>query len=213
MNQAAIAIVAVFALTGFAPVKPDFGLEKGNVWVYSQKSDGNESTIKKSGTGFVKVGERQALEIKCEYSGGYVGYDYLGQDERGLLSYFNSQMQGPGVDVGTPPVVLVQLPFNKGLTWSWIQPFRGQTAGDVTAADIDRMKSFESAIIVSDSEEVKVAAGTFKAIHVRTTSQRDGEPATVRDAWYAPRVGLVKSVTVTPQGDSMLELQKFTPAR
>lgn len=213
MNQAAIAIVAVFALTGFAPVKPDFGLNKGNVWVYSQKAEGNESTIKKSGLGFVKVGDTQVLELKCEYSGGYVGYDYLGQDERGLLSYFNSQMRGPGVDAHTAPVVLLQLPFNKGLTWSWIQPFRGQTAGEVTAADLERMKSHESATVVSDDEEVKVAAGTFKAFHVRTTSQRDGEPATIRDAWYAPRVGLVKSITVTSQGDYILELQKFTPAR
>ncbi len=200
-------------LTGFAPVKPDFGLRVGNVWTYSQKSGDVTSTVTETAVRFVNSGQAHALEVKSDYSGGYQGYQYRGQNELGLLSYYNSEMRGPGVQWSLPPTVLVKMPFNKGLTWTWIEPFRGQTAGNVSAADIEKMKSYVTATIVADEEEVTVPAGKYKAMHVHVTSESETMGKSVSDHWYVFGVGLVKSVTKSPEWTQERALTAFTPGK
>jgi hypothetical protein len=69
------------------------------------------------------------------------------------------------------------------------------------------------AVLVSPAEEVTVPAGTFKAVHVRTTvdEKRGGQ---VSDVWFAPGVGLVKSARSTAEGRPLQvdELLAFTKA-
>lgn len=200
-------------LTGFAPVKPDFGLRVGNVWTYSQKSGDTVSTVTETAVRFVSSSQVSVLEVKADYSSGHQGYSYRGQSELGLLSYYNGAMHGPGVDWHSLPTVLVKMPFNKGLTWTWIEPFRGQTSGHVTAADIEKMKSYVTATIVAEDEELKVPAGTYKAMHVRVTSESDSMGKSVSDNWYVFGVGLVKSVTKSPEWTQERTLTAFTPGK
>jgi hypothetical protein len=212
MRALTLAVLATLALTGFAPVKPDFGLRKGNVWTYLQKSDGRETTVRDTALEFVKVGESHVLEIKSEHSGGHVAFRYLGQDERGLLSYYNSQMRGPGVSADIKPVVLAQLPFTKGLTWKWVEPWRGQTAGEVDEVALRRLDRQASAVVVAEQEPVSVPAGDFNAVHVRVTSVDGYGHRSFADHWYAFGVGLVKSVHKSPDGELEQVLTKFEPA-
>jgi hypothetical protein len=215
MRKAALLLVSVsaLALCGPTPVKPDFGLRVGNAWTYSQKSPHGESTFKESAVRFVDVGKSKALEIKAVYSGGYEGYRYLGQDENGLLSYFNSQMRGPGVAADVKPLLLARMPFNKGLTWKYINPWRGQTSGDVTAEDLRKLDVHESAVIVHEAEPITVPAGTYNAIHVKVTSESEGRGRWFSDYWYVFGVGLVKSVIQTEDGTHEQVLTEFVPGQ
>ncbi len=209
-----IAIVALAALAlGHAPVKPDFGLRVGNQWTYTLKSGNDESSVVETGVRFVEVKKSTyALEVKSVHSGGYEGFSYLGQDENGLLSYFNSQMRGPGVSSDIAPVVKARMPFNKGLTWKWVEKWRGQTAGNVDERELRKMDMHMDAVIVDDKEPITVPAGSYKAVHVRMTGESEAGGRTFQDHWYVFGVGLVKSVYKSPDGESSRVLTKFVPA-
>ena len=213
--RTALALAALAALTvcNTAPVKPDFGLKVGNVWTYSQKSGDATSTIKETAVRWVNSDRTHALEIKADYSGGYEGYLYRSQNENGLLSFHNSEMREPGVAWDLPPTVLIKMPFNKGLTWNWVQPFRGQTSGRVTQADLDKLTSYETAVIVSDDEEVTVPAGTYKAFHVQVSARTEARGTSTEDRWYVMGVGLVKSVYADHHVRTERVLTAFTPGK
>jgi hypothetical protein len=214
--RTALALAALAALTvcSTAPVKPDFGLKVGNVWTYAQTSDGNNVTIKETAIRFVEVKPHvHALEIKAEYSGGYEGYLYRGQDEHGFLSYHNSAMRGPGVDGHSAPILLAKMPFTKGLAWTWSEPFRGQTAGNVTQRDLERMTTHKSAKIVSDNAEITVPAGTYRTVHVRVLAESEAGGARTEDQWFAFGVGLVKTSYTTDGRTTDRVLMAFTPGK
>lgn len=208
-----IAALGALALSGFAPPKPDFGLKVGNKWTYMMKSTHGENTVTETAVRYVDVKDGKVLEIKSVYSGGYEGFRYLGQDENGLLSYYNSEMRGPGVDKESKPIVLARMPFNKGLTWKYIVPWRGQTAGDVTEADLRKLDTDESAVIVHEAEPITVPAGTFNAVHVRVTSESEGRGHWFSDHWYVFGVGLVKSVVQNDDGTHERVLTEFVAAK
>ncbi len=208
-----LAVLAGLAVGGGSPVKPDFGLRVGNVWTYSQRSGETASTIKEIAVKWVNSDHTYALEIKADYSGGYEGYLYRGQNEYGLLSYYNSAMRGPGVVWDVPPTVLIKMPFNKGLTWNWAVPFRGQTEGIVTQADLDKLKSYEKAVIVSDDEEITVPAGTYKAFHVQVTARTEARGTSTEEHWYVMGIGLVKSVYANQDSRTERVLTAFTPGK
>lgn len=212
LKVAAIALAAL-AMTGHAPLKPDFGLKVGNRWTYTMKSGNDESSVVETAVRYVDVKEStKALEIKAVYSGGYEGYNYRGQDENGLLSYYNSQMRGPGVTSEIAPVVLARMPFNKGLTWKWVEKWRGQTIGEVDEKELRKMDQDMSAVIVGEAEPIEVPAGKYTAVHVRVTSESVANGRRFEDHWYVFGVGLVKSVYKSTDGESSRILTKFVPA-
>ncbi|MEX2244717.1 MAG: hypothetical protein WD716_12845 [Fimbriimonadaceae bacterium] len=210
----ALAALAALTVCNTAPIKPDFGLKVGNVWTYGQTSDGNNVTITQTALRFVEVKpQTHALEVKAEYSGGYEGYLYFGQNEEGFLSYFNSEMRGPGVDRQSAPILLAKMPFTKGLAWTWSEPFRGQTSGEVTQRDLDRMTTHKTANIVSENEKVTVPAGTYRTVHIRVHAESEASGARTEDHWFAFGVGLVKSSYTTDGRATERVLMAFTPGK
>jgi hypothetical protein len=208
------AAIASLAIVGGSPVKPDFGLKVGNVWTYEQTSDGKTATIKQTALRFVEVKpQTHALEVKAEYSGGYEGYLYFGQNEEGFLSYHNSEMRGPGVDRHSAPILVAKMPFTNGLAWTWSEPFRGQTAGNVTQRDLERMTTHKTAKIVSNNEEVTVPAGTYQTVHVQIHAESESNGVRTEDHWYAFFVGLVKSSYTTEGATTTRVLTAFTPGK
>jgi hypothetical protein len=99
---------------------------------------------------------------------------------------------GPGVK--HPPMHLLKLPYKRGEKW----------------------ETYMGAWIISDNtltaygpEEVKVPAGTFKAIRVETEFPQRGKKGLLAKYWYAPNVGLVKQV----YGNHVRVLKSFTPGK
>src|SRR5262249_8826729 len=118
-----------------------------------------------------------------------------------------------GMDTGKdsvvcePAVCLLKLPHKDGARW-----------------EVASTRTFKSGFSVKDSskftaygpEEVKVPAGTFKAIRVVSIpADGTGWPSTV---WYAPGVGVVRSTSEVRLGGERPKsvesvLKSFTPAK
>jgi hypothetical protein len=86
------------------------------------------------------------------------------------------------------------------------QPARGDTW---TTAGTDGDKSTST---VGAEEEVKVPAGTFKAIPV-VTEMSVGKLAYTYTTWFAPGVGGVKVVMTGPRSEEVQVLKEFTPGK
>lgn len=99
-----------------------------------------------------------------------------------------------------PPFCLLRFPHKVGDTWEVKGPPSPGHEAEIKIA-----------ITVHDSEQVEVPAGRYTAIRVVWAATNDGPPA--RTQWYAPHVGIVKSVTVDVRGPRELVLKSFTPAR
>jgi hypothetical protein len=92
------------------------------------------------------------------------------------------------------PVVMLKLPAKTGETWT-----RGDSATKTT-------------LTTGKEEEVEVPAGKFRAIPVTAEFDRGGQP-TKTTVWYAPEVGMVKTVTTAGGIDIAHVLKSFTPGK
>jgi hypothetical protein len=79
-------------------------------------------------------------------------------------------------------------------------PGTSWTSGDDTTHTVGR------------EEEVKVPAGTFKALPVVTVVQLPGGQYKYT-TWFAPGVGVVKSVSPGQKGETVQVLMAFTPGK
>jgi hypothetical protein len=91
-----------------------------------------------------------------------------------------------------PTKQFLKNPLTSGDSWKW----KGK---GMMGLEIDESNE------VSGPETVSVAAGTFEAMKVMTKVVQGGTPVT-KTYWYAPGVGLVKSMTDTGSVKSTTEL-------
>jgi hypothetical protein len=97
-----------------------------------------------------------------------------------------------------PPTPRLKLPCAKGDKWE--APF-----------SLDGQKRADFAMTVGGVEEVKVPAGTFKAIRVDQVSTGvDNKATETITTWYAPGVGPVR---IAHRGGSTRDLISFTPGK
>jgi hypothetical protein len=94
-----------------------------------------------------------------------------------------------------PTRQLLKNPLSNGDSWQW----KGK---GMMGLDIDESNK------VSGSETVSVPAGKFTAMKVTTQVVQGGAPVT-KTYWYAPGVGLVKSMTDTGSVKSTTELTEY----
>lgn len=87
-------------------------------------------------------------------------------------------------------------PLSSGDSWHW----KGK---GMMGIDIDESNQ------VSGPESISVPAGSFKAMKVTTQVTQGGAPTT-KTYWYAPGVGLVKSMTDTGAVKATTELLEYT---
>jgi hypothetical protein len=146
-----------------------------------------------------RVLEATETVTKVEANGGtYRVSVERAQGGRTVMGEFEVSEKGvvrlAGVGKGQP-VPLLKLPAKAGDTWGT------EGAGPTTT------------YTMGAEEEVEVPAGKFKALRVDAESQLGGQTRKAT-AWYAPGVGLVKSVATTPTGfETTSVLKSFTPGK
>jgi hypothetical protein len=131
------------------------------------------------------------------------------------------QSTGTSTDIQTSDLTGMTLPASvqAGDTWSQHMIMTGNTVvSDVTAQSSTEMTM---ACTADGSESVTATAGTFDAMKVTCqttmvmtiTLSGISVPTTLvltTDSWYAPGVGLVRSVTTGENLDSIIDLASYT---
>jgi hypothetical protein len=111
--------------------------------------------------------------------GGFSGavVTFVGEDDSGIYILGTQDLEGMELQIFRPPQYLIKNPLRVGTAWER----EGQGSSVIESAD----------------EVVTVPAGTFKrCVRIKTVNITDDDAsARLEDyAWYAPRVGWVKSV-------------------
>jgi hypothetical protein len=107
----------------------------------------------------------------------------------------------------TNPTQILRLPMKEGESWTHeLQP----PAGAALPAGFVLPKTTYTVV---KEEEVVVPAGKFKAIRVEMESSQNGERRSGTTNWYAPGVGLVKTVLNSGTIERTTVLKSFTPGK
>lgn len=123
-------------------------------------------------------------------------YEEVEVSEKGVVMHVSLRQK---VD---PLLPLLQLPAKPGNSWEY-QP--KATPG----REFPKTKH-----TVGKEEDVEVPAGKFKAIRLELDQDRkDGKNPVRQTEWHAPRVGMVKKVTVWDGGETVWALKSFTPGK
>lgn len=104
-----------------------------------------------------------------------------------------------GKDAEDAPLHLLKLGFKVGETWSDDRAGPGGQVGKATHT-------------IGKTEEVKVAAGTYRAIRVDTEIKFE-TLVTKMTTWYAAGVGVVKLEAANGDRKQTTVLESFTPAK
>jgi hypothetical protein len=99
-----------------------------------------------------------------------------------------------------PPMPVLKVPAKAGDAWEW------------EAKTADGRPPHKVKVKVVGEEEVEVPAGTFRAVRVEVEEEEWGR-TTRSEAWYAPKVGLVKRVFHRETLEQVQVLQSFTPGK
>jgi hypothetical protein len=172
---------------------PYYPMAVGTQWKYRVTAGGQENTIEAKITKHEEMGG-----VKCAVlegtapGGGPAGVEHIRPDKEGIRRY---AYNGVKVD---PAVQFVKLPAKVGDKWDGKVSIGGQ--------EIDF--KYETTAI---DQEVKVPAGTYKAVAVRTQFKVPGndQEASIT-IYYAPGVGPVKQELSIGGMDIPIELVEFT---
>lgn len=165
------------------PVRDYFPLRVGDSWTYRSDEGDTEYTVKvlgeekqTDGTILYLLEQKAGLDIHSWYS----------KSNGAVLIHREAYPQPEGLDVKHEPARQV-LPDRlvAGAKWKW-------TGRSVTGQDVSEFSQ------VVGPELVKVAAGTFRAMKI-VSKVSNGEAVITRTYWYAPGVGLVKTLSENPQ--------------
>lgn len=177
-----------------APVRDYFPLSVGDSWTYRNDEGNTEYTVK------VLSAEKQADGTMLYLLEKKVGLDihsWYSKSKTAVLMHREAYPSQEGLDVKHEPArQVLPIPLVAGAKWSW-------TGKSITGQDAS-----ESSNVVGP-EIVKVAAGTFRAMKI-VSKASDGESVMTKTYWYAPGVGLVKSLTESAQLQNGWELVSYS---
>ena len=190
-----LAFVAGFNTVLAKKPPPDyFPMAKGYWWKYQIVEKKTEFTIKVAGT--EKVGDHSCFKL-----------DTVAGNDKHMFSEYYSKTPGKilwprevyvtakrTVDF-KPPRIQIHNPLKIGDTWSW--KGKGMMGIDI-----------EDSAKVLKTEKVTVPAGTFNCVVVQVNTVQGGANIE-KTYWYAPNVGMVKSVTKTSAFTSNVVLTKY----
>jgi DUF3108-like len=140
--------------------------------------------------------------------GGHIFIEFMEKDDSGIYRY--AEQAG---DTGTPTLITpkechLRFPVTEGNNWNMATKI-GNRPLNVTFT------------IESVSEDVKVPAGTFKdCLKIKQMGSNDLGTSVMGYEWYAPQVGIVKSLVTIKQTSKeaatstetrTYQLQSFTP--
>jgi hypothetical protein len=195
----------------------------GATWNYNLTADipdtYTHSILTVTETGFVEqdifgTGVTRQAEWNCE-AGNLIALNPSSGGSAGV------QAEGVEVDFQTTQLTGVTLPavINPGDTWSQSLTLEGTET--INGQEFPAKNELTSNCVATGIESVTVPAGTFDAMRVDCTTDMNitmnmggGDiQATINlssMAWYAPNVGMVKTITTGNDLDSTIELLSYS---
>jgi len=164
-----------------------FPLKEGSRWEYNVISDrsANQKLL------ITNLAPREVKGAKVTPRkwdlGGSTVIEFMKQDETGVYRYAEQKGEKAPPELIKPLECHLKFPVAEGS--SWTMPTK---VGDST---VNVNLSIESL-----SDEVKVPAGTFKeCAKIKQTGENDAGTSVMGYEWYAPKVGVVKSLVTIKQ--------------
>lgn len=179
--------------------KDYFPLRVGDSWKYrSTTADGKQSEFS------IKVlsEEKEAgnpLYLVETVSAFQPIHDWYSKPSGWVLMHRQEYVKTGNKAEYQPTRQFLKNPLTSGDSWQW----KGK---GMMGLEIDESNA------VSGPETVSVPAGKFEAMKVTTNVVQGGAPV-IKTYWYAPGVGLVKSMTDTGAVKSTTELLEYTASR
>ena len=114
--------------------------------------------------------------------------ELMKQDESGIYRYAEQKGEQAPPSLITPMECHLRFPIAEGSSWTMATKVGNSTVN-------------LSLTIESVSDEVKVPAGTFKdcLVKIKQVGENDAGTSVMGYEWYAPKVGVVKSLVTIKQ--------------
>lgn len=206
MRKRNLRIMVVFALlvalmacvsSVLAEKKPPpdyFPMAQGFWWKYKMVEQGGEFTIKVVGT--EKIGDASCFKLDTVAANDKLMITEYYSKTTGKVMWPREVYASSNMTVNFDPVrILIHNPLVKGDSWEW----KGKGMMDV---------EIEEKATVEKFEDVTVPAGKFSCAVIQMTTMQGGAE-TKKTYWYAPNVGMVKSLMKTTAGDRNAVLVKY----
>lgn len=164
-----------------------FPLKEGGRWEYNVISDqGATKKLLITNLAPREVNGTKVTPRKWEL-GGSTFIELMKQDETGTYRYAEQKGEQAPPSLITPMECHLKFPIAEGSSWTM-------------AAKLGNSTVNLSLTIESLSDEVKVPAGTFKdCVKIKQVGQNDAGASVMGYEWYAPKVGVVKSLVTLKQ--------------
>jgi hypothetical protein len=159
-----------------------FPLKEGMRWEYNVISDqGATKKLLITNLAPREVNGTKVTPRKWELAG-TTFIELMKKDETGIYRYAEQKSEQAPPSLITPIECYLKFPITEGNSWNM-------------AAKLGNSTVNLSLTIESLSDEVKVPAGTFKdCLKIKEVGQNDAGTAVMGYEWYAPKVGVVKSL-------------------
>jgi hypothetical protein len=195
-----LSLVLAFSTSGRAgedkpSSTPYFPLVVGNTWEY--RVGENRFALKVTKMEKVKDAkskETNTARLELYVNGKSVSYENVGVTPTAVVRY---TFEGKAA---TPPIPFLKLPPTKGETWNVESKVDGQVLKGAFT-------------ITEDKETVKVPAGAYTALTVRSKGLEVNGVKLDLTYHFADKVGMVKQVIDFAGQKAVIELEKFTPGK
>jgi hypothetical protein len=164
-----------------------FPLKEGVKWEYSVTSD--QSETKKLLITNLAPREVQGTKVtpRKRELGGTTFIELMKKDDSGIYRYAEQPGENAPPSLITPIECHLKFPIAQGNSWNMVTKMGNSTVNI-------------SLTIESVSDEVKVPAGTFKdCLKIKQVGENNAGTAVMGYEWYAPKVGVVKSIVTLKQ--------------
>jgi len=164
-----------------------FPLKEGRRWEYDViSSQGATKKLLITNLAPREVSGAKVTPRKWEL-GGATFIELMKKDETGIYRYAEQKGEQAPPSLITPMECHLRFPITEGSSWNM-------------AAKLGNSTVNISLTIESLSDEVKVPAGTFKdCVKIKQVGENDAGTSVMGYEWYAPKVGVVKSLVTIKQ--------------
>ena len=164
-------------------------MKVGNKWHYLvELGNGRKVVFLYQIAKIEDVDGKQLARVEMVINGEIRGTEQIGVDAGGVFRHRINHIPM------SPPACLLRNPIKEGETWK----------AEIKLGDEPVSMTAKTGI----HEEVKVPAGTYRAISVAIDKKEGGTQARIT-SWFAPGVGIVKQSIVMQGGNITMELMKF----
>jgi hypothetical protein len=172
-----------------------YATKEGDKPVYEMRSGDTTTEATEVVTKVEKKDGTLLISVSREFQGRTTPPSQVSVSEKGVFRVASAGRELP------VPIPMLKLPGKPGDTWTY-EPDTGGGGGPA------RKTTYR----MGREEEVEVPAGKFKALRVES-EQELGANLFRSTLWYAPGVGLVKSLTNTNGHERIQVLKSFTPGK